>query len=152
MDKLVPWVEFCAVIEPFYPKVGNGKPPLRLERMLRMYFIANWFNLADEACEDALYDIVAFRDFCRIDLGCEGVPDATSLLGFRHLLEEHKLGPPSRMPLSLRPRVPRRTPTGCATPRCIRPRRATSGTLRQTQDRLWHEGAYRSGQQERSGS
>jgi len=62
-----------------------------LERMLRMYFIAHWFNLADEAYEDALYDIVAFRNFCRIDLGREGVPDATSLLGFRHLLEEHKL-------------------------------------------------------------
>lgn len=92
MDKLVPWAELCGVIEPFYPKAGNGRPPIGLERMLRMYFIAHWFNLADEACEDALYDIVAFRDFCRIDLGREGVPDATSLLGFRHLLEEHKLG------------------------------------------------------------
>ena len=92
MDKLVPWAELCAVIEPFYPKAGNGRPPIGLERILRMYFIAHWFNLADEACEDALYDIVAFRDFCRIDLGREGVPDATSLLGFRHLLEEHKLG------------------------------------------------------------
>ena len=91
MDKLVPWAELCAVIEPFYPKAGNGRPPIGLERILRMYFIAHWFNLADEACEDALYDIVAFRDFCRIDLGREGVPDATSLLGFRHLLEEHKL-------------------------------------------------------------
>lgn len=60
--------------------------------MLRMYFIANWFNLADEACEDALYDTPAFREFCRIDLGCERVPDATSLLKFRHLLEQHKLG------------------------------------------------------------
>jgi IS5 family transposase len=92
MDKLVPWAELCGVIEPFYPKAGNGRPPIGLERMLRMYFIAHWFNLADEACEDALHDIVAFRDFCRIDLGREGVPDATSLLGFRHLLEEHKLG------------------------------------------------------------
>ena len=92
MDKLVPWAEFCAVIEPYYPKAGNGRRPIGLERMLRMYFIANWFNLADEACEDALYDIAAFRDFCRIDLGREGVPDATSLLNFRHLLEEHELG------------------------------------------------------------
>jgi len=92
MDKLVPWAELCAVIGPFYPEAGNGRPPIGLERILRMYFIANWFNLADEACEDALYDIVAFRDFCRIDLGREGVPDATSLLGFRHLLEEHELG------------------------------------------------------------
>ncbi|MFZ2300628.1 MAG: IS5 family transposase [Gallionella sp.] len=92
MDKLVPWAELCAVIEPFYPKAGNGRPPIGLERILRMYFIAHWFNLADEACEDALYDITAFRDFCRIDLGREGVPDATSLLGFRHLLEKHELG------------------------------------------------------------
>jgi IS5 family transposase len=92
MDKLVPWGELCAVIEPYYPKAGNGRPPIGLERMLRMYFVAHWFNLADEACEDALYDIAAFRDFCRIDLGRESVPDATSLLGFRHLLEEHKLG------------------------------------------------------------
>lgn len=92
MDKLVPWAELCAVIEPFYPKAGNGRPPIGLERILRMYFIAHWFNLADEACEDALYDIAAFRDFCRIDLGREGVPDATSLLGFRHLLEKHELG------------------------------------------------------------
>jgi IS5 family transposase len=60
--------------------------------MLRMYCIANWFNLADEACEDALYDVAVFREFCRIDLGRERVPDATTLLNFRHLLEKHKLG------------------------------------------------------------
>jgi len=60
--------------------------------MLRMYCIANWFNLADEACEDALYDVPAFRDFCKIDLGRERVPDATTLLHFRHLLEKHELG------------------------------------------------------------
>ena len=60
--------------------------------MLRMYLIAHWFNLADEACEDALYDIAAFRDFCCIDLGRERVPDATTLLNFRHLLEQHQIG------------------------------------------------------------
>jgi IS5 family transposase len=89
MEALVPWAQFCAVIEPHYPKAGNGRPPVRVERMLRMYFVANWFNLRDEACEDALYDIPAFRDFCRIDLGRERVPDATTLLNFRHLLEKH---------------------------------------------------------------
>ncbi len=57
-----------------------------------MYFIANWFNLADEACEDALYDVEASRNFCRIDLGRERVPDATTLLNFRHLLEQNELG------------------------------------------------------------
>ena len=92
MDTLVPWAEMCGLIEPHYPKAGSGRPPIGLERMLRMYLIANWFNLADEACEDALYDIGAFRDFCRIDLGRERVPDATTLLGFRHLLEQHQVG------------------------------------------------------------
>jgi IS5 family transposase len=92
MEALVPWNEFCALIEPHYPKAGNGRPPIGVERMLRMYLVANWFNLADEACEDALYDIPAFRDFCQIDLGRERVPDATTLLNFRHLLEAHKIG------------------------------------------------------------
>jgi len=92
MEGLMPWAEFCALIEPHYPKAGNGRPPVGLERMLRMYCIANWFNLADETCEDALYDVPAFRDFCKIDLGRERVPDATTLLHFRHLLEKHELG------------------------------------------------------------
>jgi IS5 family transposase len=92
MDTLVPWAEFCSVIEPCYPKAGDGRRPVGLERMLRMYFIANWFNLSDVACEDALYDVEAFRDFCRIDLGRERVPDATTLMNFRHLLEQNDLG------------------------------------------------------------
>ncbi len=92
MESLMPWAEFCALIEPHYPKAGNGRPPVGLERMLRMYCVANWFNLADEACEDALYDVPVFREFCRIDLGRERVPDATTLLHFRHLLEKHNLG------------------------------------------------------------
>ena len=92
MDKLMPWTALSDLIEPHYPKAGNGRPPRLLATMLRMYFVANWFNLADEACEDALYDIAAFRDFCHVDLGREGVPDATTLLNFRHLLETHQLG------------------------------------------------------------
>jgi IS5 family transposase len=92
METLVPWGEFCALIEPHYPKAGNGRPPVGLERMLRMYLVANWFDLGDEACEEALYDVPAFRDFCRIDLGGERVPDATTLLHFRHLLERHHIG------------------------------------------------------------
>jgi IS5 family transposase len=92
MEALVPWAEFCALIEPHYPKAGKGRPPVGLERMLRMYCIANWFNLADEACEDALYDMPVLREFCHIDLGRERVPDATTLLHFRHLLEAHGLG------------------------------------------------------------
>jgi IS5 family transposase len=92
MEVLMPWAEFCTLIEPYYPKVGNGRPPVGLERMLRMYCVANWFNLSDIACEDALYDVPVFREFCRIDLGRERVPDATTLLNFRHLLEAHHLG------------------------------------------------------------
>ena len=88
----MPWAEFSALIEPHYPKTGNGRPPVGLERMLRMYCVANWSNLADQACEDALYDVAVFREFCRIDLGRVRVPDATTLLNFRHLLEEHGLG------------------------------------------------------------
>ena len=92
MERLMPWSAFCALIEPHYPKAGNGRPPVGLERMLRMYCLANWFNLSDEACEDALYDVPVFREFCRFDLGRERVPDATTLLHFRHLLEAHDLG------------------------------------------------------------
>ena len=92
MDGLMPWPELCALIEPHYPKAGNGRPPIGLERMLRMYCVANWFNLADEACEDAMYDIPVFREFCGFDLGRERIPDATTLLKFRHLLEENDFG------------------------------------------------------------
>ena len=92
MEEIVPWAELCAVIEPHYPQAGNGRPPVGLERMLRMYFVQQWFNLADAACEDALLDSTALRRFVGIDLGRERVPDATTLLKFRRLLETHKLG------------------------------------------------------------
>jgi IS5 family transposase len=92
MEQVVPWRQLCEVIEPHYPKPGNGRPPVGLERMLRMYFVQHWFNLADAACEDALLDSTALRRFVGIDLGRERVPDATTLLKFRRLLETHKLG------------------------------------------------------------
>jgi IS5 family transposase len=92
MEEIVPWQALCEVIEPHYPKAGNGRPPIGLERMLRMYFVQHWFNLADVACEDALLDSTALRRFVGIDLGRERVPDATTLLKFRRLLETHKLG------------------------------------------------------------
>jgi IS5 family transposase len=92
MEMLMPWSELCALLESHYPKVGNGRPPVGLERMLRMYWVANWFNLADEACEDALYDVTVFREFCGFDLGRERIPDATTLLKFRHLLEKNEFG------------------------------------------------------------
>jgi transposase, IS5 family len=92
MNEIVPWQALCEVIEPHYPKAGSGRPPVGLERMLRMYFVQHWFNLADEACEEALLDSTALRSFVGIDLGCERVPDGTTLLRFRRLLEKHKLG------------------------------------------------------------
>jgi IS5 family transposase len=92
MEQIVPWAELGSVIEPHYPKAGNGRPSVGLERMLRMYFVQYWFNLADAACEDALLDSTALRRVVGIDLGRERVPDATTLLKFRRLLEKHKLG------------------------------------------------------------
>jgi IS5 family transposase len=88
----VPWAALCSVIEPHYPKAGNGRPPVGLERMLQMYFVQHWFNLADVACEDALLDSTVLRCFVGIDLGRERVPDATTLLKFRRLIEKNKLG------------------------------------------------------------
>lgn len=92
MDAIVPWAALCEVIEPHYPKAGNGRPPIGLQRMLRIHFIQHWFNLADLACEEALYDSASLRRFVGIDLGCEPVPDATTLLRFRRLLNDNQLG------------------------------------------------------------
>ena len=92
MDRVVPWGALCALIEPVYPKAGNGRPPIGLERMLRIYFLQNWFNLSDPAVEEALYDSLSMRSFVGIDLGRERVPDETTVLNFRHLLEAHDLG------------------------------------------------------------
>src|SRR5437867_13257376 len=92
MEAIVPWAALCEVMEPHYPKAGNGRPPIGLERMLRIHFVQHCFNLADLACEEALYDSASLRRFAGIDLGREAVPDATSMLRFRHLLEQHKLG------------------------------------------------------------
>ncbi|MCX6881416.1 MAG: IS5 family transposase [Verrucomicrobia bacterium] len=91
METLIPWTKLLAVIEPFYPKGERGRPPIGLERMLRVYCLQQWYGLADEALEDALYDSQSLQGFARIDLVAEGVPDATTLLKFRRLLETHDL-------------------------------------------------------------
>ena len=91
MEAVLPWGQLLAVIAPHYPKGGRGRPPIGVERMLRIYFLQQWYGLADEALEDALYDSQALRSFARIDLSAEGVPDATTLLKFRRLLETHDL-------------------------------------------------------------
>ena len=92
MQLVVPWARLVQVIEPCYPKSGRrGRPPIGLERMLRMYFVQQWYGLADEAVEDAIYDSQALRNFMDIDLSHTSVPDATTLMGFRHLLEANDL-------------------------------------------------------------
>ena len=93
MDKIVPWKGLCEVIEPFYPKpAGAGRPPIGLQRMLRIHFLQHWFNLSDPAVEEALYDSRAMRRFVGIDLGREPAPDETTVCKFRHLLAAHNLG------------------------------------------------------------
>ncbi|WP_186164838.1 IS5 family transposase, partial [Burkholderia gladioli] len=91
MEKLVPWSRLLMAIEPYYPKGERGRPPIGLERMLRIYFLQQWYSLSDEGLEDALYDSIAMRAFAGIDLAVETVPDATTLLKFRRLLLEHDL-------------------------------------------------------------
>jgi len=92
MEQVVPWAKLCALIEPHYPREGNGRPPVGVERMLRIYFLQQWFNLSDPAVEEALYDSVVMRSFVGIDLGREPVPDETTVCKFRHLLEKHGRG------------------------------------------------------------
>jgi len=94
MECVVPWAALLAALAPhYYPgsEGRRGRPPIGLERMLRMYFLQLWFGLADEALEDAIYDSQALRGFLGIDLGRESVPDATTLLQFRRLLEDKAL-------------------------------------------------------------
>ena len=91
MEQVVPWGRLVALIKPHYPKGLRGRLPVGLERMLRVYFLQQWYGLADEALEDAIYDSQAMRNFAGIDLSSESVPDAITLLHFRHLLEKHAL-------------------------------------------------------------
>lgn len=91
MERVVPWARLVALVEPHYPSGRRGRPPIGSERMLRVYFLQQWYGLADEALEDAIYDSQALRIFVGIDLSTEAVPDATTLLKFRRLLERHHL-------------------------------------------------------------
>ena len=91
MNAVIPWASLVALIEPHYPKAGGGRPPLPLERMLRIYFMQQWFNLSDPQAEDALYDSESMRRFAGVELSEDTIPDETTILRFRHLLEEHRL-------------------------------------------------------------
>jgi IS5 family transposase len=91
MKQVVPWSELLALVEPHYPKAGNGRQPLGLAIMLRTYFLQQWFNLSDPGMEEAFYDSPALRRFAGVDLGVAAAPDETTILRFRHPLEEHEL-------------------------------------------------------------
>ncbi|HXR89911.1 MAG TPA: IS5 family transposase [Steroidobacteraceae bacterium] len=91
MDQVIPWSSILSLIEPHYPKAGNGTQPMPMERMLRIYFMQQWFNLSDPAMEDALYDSESMRRFAGVELIDDAVPDESTILRFRHLLERHQL-------------------------------------------------------------
>src|SRR5438876_7336302 len=146
MEQVVPWGELCALVAPHYPQPGKGRRPVGVERMLRIYFLQQWFNLSDPAVEEALYDSVVMRQFVGIDLGCEPVPDETTVCKFRHLLEEHQLGEQilGQVNLHLRswtrpscthPLRPR-TGSSSAIRRCTRRRRANNGVCHEHERKL----------------
>ena len=91
MDAVIPWSRLVGLIEPHYPSSGKGRPPHELERMLRIYFLQQWFNLSDPQAEDAIFDSESMRRFSRVELGDDKIPDESTILRFRHLLEKHRL-------------------------------------------------------------
>jgi len=91
MDAVIPWSRLLELIAPYYPRAGQGRQPLGLEKMLRIYFLQQWFNLSDPQAEDAIYDSEAMRRFARVELGEDVAPDESTILRFRHLLERHGL-------------------------------------------------------------
>src|ERR1700682_6329011 len=91
MDAVIPWPRLLGLIEPHYPKAGNGTQPMPMERMLRIYFMQQWFNLSDPAAEDSLYDSESMARVAGIELVEDAVPDESTILRFRHLLEQHRL-------------------------------------------------------------
>jgi IS5 family transposase len=91
MDAVIPWSRLLGLIEPHYPKAGNGTQPKPMEQMLRIYFMQNWFNLSDPQAEDSLYDIESMRRFAGLELAEDAIPDESTILRFRHLLEKHQL-------------------------------------------------------------
>lgn len=92
MERVIPWSALCALVEEHYPKGEGGRPPIGLERMLRIMFLQHWFNLSDPGVEEALYEMPSMRKFARIDLGREPVPDETTICKFRHLIERYDMG------------------------------------------------------------
>jgi IS5 family transposase len=92
MERVVPWSAMESLVRPHYARAGNGRQPVGLSIMLRMYFVQQWFNLSDPGAEELLYESPAVRRFVGVDLGIASAPDETTILRFRHLLERHDLG------------------------------------------------------------
>ena len=92
MDEIIPWSYWVEIIRPYYFNNKRGRKPIGIETMLRMYLMQVWFNLSDEGIEDSIYDSYAMRTFMHIDFNEQQVPDATTLLKFRHMLEKNKIG------------------------------------------------------------
>lgn len=93
MDKVVPWGVLVEIVAPHYPKAKTGRPPFALETMLRIHYLQQWFSLSDPAMEEALHDVPLFRQFARLDDALDRLPDESTILRFRHLLERHDLAP-----------------------------------------------------------
>jgi IS5 family transposase len=91
MNQVIPWEELLQIVNKYYPVAGNGRHPMPMERMLRIYFMQQWYGLSDPAMEDALYDIESMRRFADINIEVDVIPDETTILNFRHLLERHNL-------------------------------------------------------------
>ena len=91
MDRVIPWAQLVRLIAPHYPTAGRGRRPIGVEPMLRIYFLQQWFDLSDPQAEDALYDIESMRRFVGLELSDDAIPDETTILRFRHLLEQHRL-------------------------------------------------------------
>jgi IS5 family transposase len=91
MRRVVPWSRLIALIEPHYPKGKTGRPPFRIATMLQSHFVQQWFGLSDPAMEEALYDVPLYREFAGLDEGITRLPDESTILRFRYLLETHGL-------------------------------------------------------------
>ena len=92
MERVVPWAALVQIVEPYYPKARRGRPPFAVETMLRIHYLQQWFALSDPAMEEALHDVPLFREFARLDWGHGPVPDETTILRFRQLLERAQAG------------------------------------------------------------
>lgn len=91
MERVVPWGVLVQIVEPHYPKAKTGRPPFGIETMLRIHYLQQWFGLSDPAMEEALHDVPLYREFAKLDSVTARLPDETTILRFRHLLERHNL-------------------------------------------------------------